>query len=451
MRGFMRAIGLGGLFHRSGSRGSSMRSSSFRPIVNPFEQQNKSTTTRSQHTMAPVVSIEPAALRESRTSSMDQAERPQFLFFCGTESSGRPSSFTSHINLQPQQTLFQTQQKQPAISHRMPVFFAPPSALPTLSPTSISALAGTKGELDDAPDTGAAECQRTHSRKVLVSSHHALRMHLDVSVVRCQTEHRRRRLLHLLDREESKTPRHSLRVVQSLPALPDASVLNTNAPSPKKLASAAFLSPLKSTKRSNDADRRKVQFHDLREAPSNNTEAQAESVSSNTRHQQHPQQRGESVNYLVAPQKESIPSPVVLVKSQRGSHGTYPDFLSLQQQLAKEMAQSKKADELEKQHAKEKAIEVKSFQFEQMRLKQQQKKERKIDEQMLVEQMDWERAQLAIADQDHREYLVWKRSQMRDAYLQTMEVQRRRQTVTAMSKNFFDKLAILPAPQAVEV
>uniref|UniRef100_K3WE43 Uncharacterized protein n=1 Tax=Globisporangium ultimum (strain ATCC 200006 / CBS 805.95 / DAOM BR144) TaxID=431595 RepID=K3WE43_GLOUD len=130
MRGFMRSIGLGGLFRRS--RGSSMRSSSFRPIANPFEQQQyKSTTT--QHAMA----FEPTVLRESRTSSMDQAERPQFLFFCGTESSGRSSSFTSRMNLQPQQ--FQTKQTQPAISHRMPVFFAPPSALPTLSPTSTSA------------------------------------------------------------------------------------------------------------------------------------------------------------------------------------------------------------------------------------------------------------------------------------------------------------------------
>lgn len=87
----------------------------------------------------------------------------------------------------------------------------------------------------------------------------------------------------------------------------------------------------------------------------------------------------------------------------------------------------------------------------QMKTKQQLKKERKLDEKVLVEHLEWEQAQLAIGDQDRQEYLLWKRSQMREAHLSVMELERRRNTVTTMSKSFFDKLAILSAVQAMEV
>ncbi|GAB9471892.1 hypothetical protein Gpo141_00009088 [Globisporangium polare] len=106
---------------------------------------------------------------------------------------------------------------------------------------------------------------------------------------------------------------------------------------------------------------------------------------------------------------------------------------------------------MELSQARERAIEVKSFQFEQMKAKQQLKKEHKLDEKVLMEHLEWEQAQLAIADQDRQEYLLWKRGQMREAHLGAMELERRRNTVTAMSKSFFDKLTILSAPQAMEV
>lgn len=86
-----------------------------------------------------------------------------------------------------------------------------------------------------------------------------------------------------------------------------------------------------------------------------------------------------------------------------------------------------------------------------MKAKQQLKKEHKLDEKVLMEHLEWEQAQLAIADQDRQEYLLWKRGQMREAHLGAMELERRRNTVTAMSKSFFDKLTILSAPQAMEV
>lgn len=78
----------------------------------------------------------------------------------------------------------------------------------------------------------------------------------------------------------------------------------------------------------------------------------------------------------------------------------------------------------------------------QMKLKQQVKKERKLDEKVLVKHLEWEQAQLAIVDQDRQEFLLWKRSQMREAQLDAMELERRRSTVTTMSKSFFNKLAI---------
>lgn len=86
-----------------------------------------------------------------------------------------------------------------------------------------------------------------------------------------------------------------------------------------------------------------------------------------------------------------------------------------------------------------------------MKLKQQVKKERKLDEKVLVEHLEWEQAQLTIVGQDHQEFLLWKRSQMREAQLGAMELERRRNTVATMSKSFFDKLVILSAPQAMEV
>lgn len=141
MRGFMRSIGLGGLFRRS--RGSSgAASATFRPIANPFiavleEKSDTSPASRQMRTSASQVLIEP--VRDSRTSSVAD-ERPQFLFFCGSESTGArtPSLSSARMNA----TLKQQQQAvaaRPVISHRMPVFFSAHCAFPpTVSPTSMA-------------------------------------------------------------------------------------------------------------------------------------------------------------------------------------------------------------------------------------------------------------------------------------------------------------------------
>lgn len=136
MRGFMRSIGLGGLFRRS--RGSSgAATAAFRPVANPFIavlEEKSSSSSRQMRTSASQVLIEP--VRDSRTSSV--VERPQFLFFCGSESSGArmPSLSSARMTA----TLKQQQEiaAQPVISHRMPVFFSAHCTFPTVSPTSMS-------------------------------------------------------------------------------------------------------------------------------------------------------------------------------------------------------------------------------------------------------------------------------------------------------------------------
>lgn len=86
-----------------------------------------------------------------------------------------------------------------------------------------------------------------------------------------------------------------------------------------------------------------------------------------------------------------------------------------------------------------------------MQLKQQKKKERKLDAKVMAEQLEWEQTQLVIADQHRQDHLLCQRSEMREAQLLAMELERRRHTVANMSKSFFDKLAVLSAPEAMEV
>lgn len=144
MRGFMRAIGLGGLFRRSRTSSGHLRNSVvLRPIANPFIAvlEEKITSPKHASTTAQPVTIEP--VRESHSSSI--AERPQFLFFCGSESTGsastsaRPPSWSSaRVNASIQQRQSEAHAPQPHISHRMPVFFAAYSAFPVESPTSAA-------------------------------------------------------------------------------------------------------------------------------------------------------------------------------------------------------------------------------------------------------------------------------------------------------------------------
>lgn len=118
----MRAIGLGGLFRRSTAStaktsGSTLNSNgSFRVIT--LEQFEKMTTVDSGAAFE--------ARRSSRFSSIN--ERPQFLFFCGSDTSSpsgemaSPSGSTlasrlASMNIPPTPA-------QPAIDHHMPVFFS---------------------------------------------------------------------------------------------------------------------------------------------------------------------------------------------------------------------------------------------------------------------------------------------------------------------------------------
>jgi len=130
----MRAIGLGGLFRRTATASTATASTastasgsminhagSFRVIT--LEQFEKMTT------------VDNAAAFEARRSSRNSSlvERPQFLFFCGSDSSAFPSGELTSSNGSTLATRLASVQApapaQPAIDHHMPVFF-----MPALSP-----------------------------------------------------------------------------------------------------------------------------------------------------------------------------------------------------------------------------------------------------------------------------------------------------------------------------
>ncbi|OWZ07456.1 hypothetical protein PHMEG_00020144 [Phytophthora megakarya] len=134
----MRAIGLGSLFRRSAAStskatGSSINTGgSFRVLT--LEQFEKMTTVDNTATFE--------ARRSSRYSSIN--ERPQFLFFCGSDTSAFPSGELSSPNSSTLASRLASvtapTPAQPAIDHHMPVFFMPP-----LSPTGPALGAGFAG------------------------------------------------------------------------------------------------------------------------------------------------------------------------------------------------------------------------------------------------------------------------------------------------------------------
>ncbi|GMF37305.1 unnamed protein product [Phytophthora lilii] len=139
MRAFMRAIGLGGLFRRSAASGASKASGStinsggsFRVLT--LEQFENMTTVDNAAAFE--------ARRSSRLSSIN--ERPQFLFFCGSDTSAFPSGELTSPNGSTLASrlggLNAPTPAQPAIDHHMPVFFMPP-----LSPAGPAVGIGFSG------------------------------------------------------------------------------------------------------------------------------------------------------------------------------------------------------------------------------------------------------------------------------------------------------------------
>ncbi|KAG2844973.1 hypothetical protein PC116_g22299 [Phytophthora cactorum] len=120
MRAFMRAIGLGGLFRRSANSTAKASTAnntagSFRVLT--LEQFEKMTT------------VDNSAVFEARRSSSTN-ERPQFLFFCGSDNSAFPSGELTSPNGSTLASRFASMNAptpaQPVIDHHMPVFFMPP-------------------------------------------------------------------------------------------------------------------------------------------------------------------------------------------------------------------------------------------------------------------------------------------------------------------------------------
>ncbi|TYZ57916.1 hypothetical protein PybrP1_006217 [[Pythium] brassicae (nom. inval.)] len=141
MRGFMRALGLGGLFRRSHAA-SDMRGSVLRPVSNTFldvlDGKSSPSSARQMSAVARAL-VGPQSARQSRGSSIE--ERPQFLFFCGSESIAErtPSIANARMNA----TLLRDSIREvaaPVISHRMPVFFAAQCAFSMHSPTAADGV-----------------------------------------------------------------------------------------------------------------------------------------------------------------------------------------------------------------------------------------------------------------------------------------------------------------------
>ncbi|KAG7376318.1 hypothetical protein PHYPSEUDO_013768 [Phytophthora pseudosyringae] len=140
MRAFMRSIGLGGLFRRhahstaKASTAASTINTSDGVRVLTLEQFEKMTAVDN------VAAFE--ARRSTRLSSV--IERPQFLFFCGSDTSAFPSGELTSPNGSTLASRLASMNApapaQLAIDHHMPVFFMPP-----LSPSRPSLGVGIAG------------------------------------------------------------------------------------------------------------------------------------------------------------------------------------------------------------------------------------------------------------------------------------------------------------------
>ncbi|CAH0482181.1 unnamed protein product [Peronospora belbahrii] len=113
MRGFMCAIGLGRLFRRSAATTTTSTAS----------------TMNRNFCMQSLRHGEASVAFDARRSSCynSSAERPQFLFFCGSDTSASlpaasPNGCSLYLRLA---TRSNPTPDQPIIDHRMPVFFKP--------------------------------------------------------------------------------------------------------------------------------------------------------------------------------------------------------------------------------------------------------------------------------------------------------------------------------------
>ncbi|KAG3150336.1 hypothetical protein PI126_g11567 [Phytophthora idaei] len=139
----MRAIGLGGLFRRSANSTAKVSTAnntagSFRVLT--LEQFEKMTT------------VDNSAVFEARRSSSTN-ERPQFLFFCGSDNSAFPSGELTSPNGSTLASRFASMNAptpaQPVIDHHMPVFFMPPLSPSRLSDPRCLTAFSTENHLTD--------------------------------------------------------------------------------------------------------------------------------------------------------------------------------------------------------------------------------------------------------------------------------------------------------------
>lgn len=137
MRGFMRAIGLGGLFRKS-------QTSAARSVARSGSGGNFRVISLEEFQSATLTFARKASDASIGRRSSSILERPQFLFFCGSDSrdSGRGWKNNSPESTELAQRLTSLNFPMPAaptISHKMPVFFTP--AQPTQATSPLAAYA----------------------------------------------------------------------------------------------------------------------------------------------------------------------------------------------------------------------------------------------------------------------------------------------------------------------
>ncbi|KAJ0400388.1 hypothetical protein ATCC90586_011513 [Pythium insidiosum] len=105
------------------------------------------------------------------------------------------------------------------------------------------------------------------------------------------------------------------------------------------------------------------------------------------------------------------------------------------------------ADEVERRDRRAVEHHYKAAQLDQILVKQQQRHERRLEGQQLAEQMEWELAQLALADAAQRQDAAARRDELRDAHRLAVDAAQRRDSASRITQHFFDRLAVM-APDA---
>ncbi|TMW63679.1 hypothetical protein Poli38472_002620 [Pythium oligandrum] len=151
-------------------------------------------------------------------------------------------------------------------------------------------------------------------------------------------------------------------------------------------------------------------------------------------------------------------SPLKTRRVQQSTPQQKNEFSSLEEAMVDDQAQIKEEARLikafedwEKQRSRAVAKHYKLSQLEQSRAKEERRLERKLDNMVIQEQMEWERTQLELVEQAQRQARGNQRRLLRDEHARTLEIDRRREGAAKITRHFFDRLAVLDPEPALEM